>query len=92
MPGAKVCVYDPSPCPNRSGGWPAGRSAMPRTMYEAAEGADAVALITEWKEFRMPDWAQLYTAMRGETIVDGRNIFDKPEVIAAGFRYFGIGK
>ena len=32
------------------------------------------------------------TAMRGETIVDGRNIFDKPEVIAAGFRYFGIGK
>lgn len=65
---------------------------MPRTMYEAAEGADAVALITEWKEFRMPDWAQLYTAMRGETIVDGRNIFDKPEVIAAGFRYFGIGK
>ena len=51
-----------------------------------------MALITEWKEFRMPDWAQLYTAMRGDTIVDGRNIFDKPEVIAAGFRYFGIGK
>ena len=86
--GAKVCVYDPVAMPESQ------RRPIryARTMYEAAEGADAVALITEWKEFRMPDWAQLYTAMRGETIVDGRNIFDKPEVIAAGFRYFGIGK
>lgn len=42
-----------------------------RTMYEAAEGADAVALITEWKEFRMPDWPQLHAAMRGDAIIDG---------------------
>ena len=61
-------------------------------MYEAAEGADAVALMTEWKELRMPDWSQLNATMRGEVIVDGRNIFDKAEVEAAGFRYFGIGK
>ena len=63
-----------------------------RTLSEAAVVADAVALITEWKEFRMPDWPQLHAAMRGDAIIDGRNIFDKPEVAAAGFRYFGIGK
>ena len=61
-------------------------------MYGAAEGADAVALLTEWKEFRMPDWAQLRGTMRGDAVVDGRNIYDKQEVRAAGFRYFGIGK
>lgn len=40
----------------------------------------------------MPDWTQLRATMRGDAVVDGRNIFDKPEVEAAGFRYFGIGK
>ena len=63
-----------------------------RTMYEAAVGADAVALLTEWKEFRMPDWGRLRETMRGNVVVDGRNIYDKEEVRAAGFRYFGIGK
>lgn len=63
-----------------------------RTMYEAAEGADAVALLTEWKEFRMPDWTRLRESMRGDVVVDGRNIYDKQEVRTAGFRYFGIGK
>lgn len=62
------------------------------TMYEAAEGADAIALITEWKQFRMPDWARLRHSMRGDLIVDGRNIFDREEVVAAGLRYRGIGK
>ncbi len=90
--GAEVCVYDPvamPECRRRMAGRPI---RYAKTMYEAAEGADAVALITEWKEFRMPDWTQLHTAMRGDAIIDGRNIFDKPEVTAAGFRYFGIGK
>ena len=63
-----------------------------RTMYEAAEGADAVALLTEWKEFRMPDWPRLHASMRDHIVVDGRNIYDKQEVLTAGFRYFGIGK
>ena len=90
--GAEVCVYDPvamPECRRRMDGRPI---RYAKTMYEAAEGADAVALITEWKEFRMPDWPHLHKAMRGDAIVDGRNIFDKPEVTAAGFRYFGIGK
>ena len=90
--GAEVCVCDPVAVPEfqkRMGNRPA---ACARTMYEAAEGADAVALLTEWKAFRMPDWSQLRTVMRGDVVVDGRNIYDKQEVRAAGFRYFGIGK
>ena len=90
--GAEVCVYDPvamPECRRRMAGRPI---RYAKTMYEAAEGADAVALITEWKEFRMPDWLHLHKAMRGDAIVDGRNIFDKPEVTAAGFRYFVIAK
>ncbi len=63
-----------------------------QTMYEAAEGADAVALMTEWKQFRMPDWARIRRSMRGDLIIDGRNIYDREEVAAAGLRYRGIGK
>ena len=62
------------------------------SMYEAAKGADAIALVTEWKQFRMPDWPQLLTLMRDNILVDGRNIFDKEEVLNAGLRYYGIGK
>ena len=90
--GAEVCVCDPVAVPEflrKHGDWEL-RTA--RTMYQTAEGADAVALLTEWKEFRMPDWAQLRGTMRGDVVVDGRNIYDKQEVCAAGFRYFGIGK
>ncbi len=63
-----------------------------RTIYDAAEGADAIALMTEWKQFRMPSWSRLKSVMRGDLVVDGRNIFDRDEVVAAGFRYVGIGK
>ena len=90
--GAEVCVYDPVAMPECRRRMADRLIRYAKTMYEAAEGADAVALITEWKEFRMPDWLHLHKAMRGDAIVDGRNIFDKPEVTAAGFRYFGIGK
>ena len=62
------------------------------SMYEAAKGADAIALVTEWKQFRMPAWPQLLTLMRDNILVDGRNIFDKEEVLNAGLRYYGIGK
>ena len=89
--GASVSVYDPVAmyeCRRRIGD----RVHYASSIYDAAEGADAVALVTEWKAFRMPDWAQLRRIMRGDVIVDGRNIYDKREVAAAGFRYRAIGK
>ena len=90
--GAEVRAYDPvamPECRRRMEGKPVHYA---QTMYEAAEGADAIALLTEWKELRMPDWPQLHAMMRDNVIVDGRNIFDKQEVTAAGFRYSGSGK
>jgi len=90
--GAEVVVYDPAAmaeCRRRMGDRPI---RYARTMYDAAADADAVALMTEWKEFRMPDWARLRATMRGDAIVDGRNIFDREELLAAGFPSFGIGK
>ncbi len=92
--GARIRAYDPvamEECRRRLGDAD-GRIVYTRTMYEAAEGADAVMLLTEWKELRMPDWTRLRGAMRGDIIVDGRNIFDRAEVEAAGLRYAAIGK
>ncbi len=61
-------------------------------MYAAVAGADAVLLATEWNEFRTLDFARCAAAMRGDLLVDGRNIFDPEKVYAAGLRYVGIGR
>ncbi len=61
-------------------------------IYEAAKGADAICLVTEWKEFRLPDWTLVKQAMNpNPLIIDGRNIYDKNELVALGFSYDGIG-
>lgn len=89
--GATVRAYDPvamDEARRRLGD----RITYAQDMYDAARGADAVALVTEWKQFRMPSWQTLHETMRGDLIVDGRNILDKEEALAAGFRYLGIGK
>ena len=90
--GAEVRVFDPVAMEGCRQRLDTAAVHYARTMYEAAEGADAVALITEWKLFRMPDWPLLRSSMRGNVLVDGRNIYDKAEVTAAGFAYSAIGK
>lgn len=59
---------------------------------DAATGADAIALMTEWKQFRMADWADIKDLMRGNVVVDGRNIYDQTELNEQGFVYYRIGK
>lgn len=89
--GAKVKVYDPvamDECRRRIGDVVTYCS----DMYEAVVDADAMLLLTEWKVFRMPSWTVLKKIMRGHVIVDGRNIYDKEEVIGEGFMYAAIGK
>ena len=89
--GAAVRVYDPvamEECRRRIGD----AVTYCADMYEAAVDADALALVTEWKQFRMPSWAVLKRTMRQHIIVDGRNIYDKDEVRAEGFAYSAIGK
>jgi len=60
-------------------------------MYEAVVDADALILITEWKQFRLPSWTVLKKVMRRPLIMDGRNIFVKNELQELGFEYSGIG-
>jgi UDPglucose 6-dehydrogenase len=63
-----------------------------RNAYEALKDADALALITEWNEFREPDFERMRKRMKTPVIFDGRNIY-KPEAIAAqGFAYYSIGR
>ncbi len=60
--------------------------------YAAAEGADALLLVTEWNEFRQPDFARLKRIMREAVLLDGRNIWDPAKALAAGFKYYGVGR
>jgi UDPglucose 6-dehydrogenase len=68
------------------------RVTFVETAEQAAEGADAVALITEWSEFRNPDFATLKLRMRAPIIFDGRNVLVPEVVHEAGFEYHGVGR
>jgi UDPglucose 6-dehydrogenase len=61
-------------------------------MYDAVLDADALLLLTEWKEFRLPSWAVIRKAMRNALVIDGRNIFDAEDLEETGFEYHCIGK
>ena len=63
-----------------------------QTPWEAAEGANALALVTEWQEFRSPDFAQLADTLSDKAIFDGRNLYDPEQVGLAGLAYYGIGR
>jgi len=60
--------------------------------YAAAEGADGLLLVTEWNEFRQPDWERLRAVMRTAVLFDGRNVWDQQKARAAGFTYYAIGR
>ena len=60
-------------------------------IYDAADEADALLLMTEWKEFRMPSWNVIKKSMKNPLVLDGRNIYDKTEMKEMGFEYEGIG-
>lgn len=89
--GAKVRVYDPVASVAIKGVY-GEKLEYGTDMYDVLDGADALALLTEWKEFRLPDWNKVKTFMRGDLIVDGRNIYDHNEVTKYGFAYKCIGK
>lgn len=89
--GAIVKVYDPiamEECRKRIGN----SVIYSKDMYDTVIDADGIALMTEWKQFRMPSWRIIKKVMHNPLIVDGRNIYDKDEIIAEGFSYLGIGK
>ena len=89
--GCVVRAYDPAAmdeCKRRVGN----RITYSRDMYDAVQGADALILLTEWKEFRLPNWEIVGKSMKRKVVIDGRNIFDSQELEEAGFIYHCIGK
>lgn len=89
--GAEITVYDPvamDEAKRRLGN----RVIYAKDMYDAVVDTDAIAMMTEWKQFRVPSWNVIRKAMRGNLIVDGRNIYDAVELAEEGFEYHCIGK
>ena len=88
--GAKVNAYDPEAMEKA-------KSVIPditycSNPYEAAEGADAIVIVTEWDEFRVLDWERLLSTVEQPLIIDGRNVFAPEEISQNGFRYVSVGR
>jgi UDPglucose 6-dehydrogenase len=62
------------------------------TPIEAVRGADALAIATEWKEFRSPDFPAIRAALKTPVIFDGRNLYEPSDVAAMGFEYYAVGR
>lgn len=89
--GSQVTAYDPIAIPeSRRRIGDAVRYA--KDIYDAVVDADALLLVTEWKEFRMPSWAAIKKLMANPLVVDGRNIYDPKEMEEYGFEYHCIGR
>lgn len=88
--GAEVSAFDPIAIENARNILPSGVT-YGQDIYEVVEGADALILLTEWKQFRLPNWRRIKELMRGNLVVDGRNIYPMDELEALGLVYTGIG-
>ena len=89
--GCRVRVYNPvamDECRRRIGD----KVEYTQDMYEAVLDADALLLLTEWKQFRMPSWGVITRAMREKLVIDGRNIYDPAELHDLGITYYCIGR
>lgn len=89
--GAQIRVFDPiamDECKHRIGDC----VTYCKNLYDAADGADALALMTEWRQFRMPSWNVVKKVMKGNFVIDGRNIYDRTELEDFGFLYTRIGE
>lgn len=89
--GCRVRVFDPvamEECKRRIGD----KVEYAKDMYDAVLDADAMLLLTEWKQFRLPSWGVMKKTMKNALVIDGRNIYDKEELEEYGFEYHCIGK
>jgi UDPglucose 6-dehydrogenase len=89
--GAKVKAYDPAAI-NETRKLLGNRIEYTSDQYEALVNVDAVALMTEWSEFHLPDFNRMAELMKGKVIFDGRNIYNPSDIKKLGFTYFGIGR
>jgi UDPglucose 6-dehydrogenase len=89
--GAEVIATDPEAIPNFRQYFK-GHVTYSDDMYDMLEGADALAIVTEWNEFRSPDFQRIKTLMKSPAIFDGRNIYDLEDFPGNGFYYSSIGR
>ena len=91
--GANVQAYDPEAMhETRRIFGERGDFALCDSASDALQGADALVVVTEWKQFRSPDFARLKTSLSDGVVFDGRNLYEPEEVEAAGLAYYGIGR
>lgn len=86
-----MCAFDPvamTECRRRMGD----RIEYASTMYEALDGADAMIVVTEWQEFKIPKFTYIEKALKEKVIFDGRNIYSPEQMKEFGYIYYGIGK
>ncbi|UBM58994.1 UDP-glucose/GDP-mannose dehydrogenase family protein [Marinilongibacter aquaticus] len=89
--GAKVVVFDPEAMDNVRG--VVGRKVKyAKSMYEALEGADALMIMTEWPEFRTPDFDRIGESLNNKLIFDGRNLYDLDLMEKRGYTYYSVGR
>jgi len=89
--GCCVHVYDPEAM-NECRRIVGDKVLYHKNKYDAVKDADALMLLTEWKEFRQPDWEMVGKAMKRKLVLDGRNIYDSEDLAELGFEYHCIGK
>jgi UDPglucose 6-dehydrogenase len=90
--GARVRAFDPAAMERARALFRSDSIAFTNDPLDALTGASALLVITEWREFRCPDFAQIRERMRCPVIFDGRNLYDPSALAALGFEYFGIGR
>jgi UDPglucose 6-dehydrogenase len=88
--GARIKAYDPK-------GMEKSREAYPQIPlaadpYEAAQGADALVIATEWTDFKTLDWGRIRESLRTPLIFDGRNLLNPEEIRSLGFEYHSVGR
>jgi UDPglucose 6-dehydrogenase len=91
--GASVHAYDPVAGPEAQrlyAGVPG--FTLAKNAYDAAQGADALAIVTEWQEFRSPDFERLRQLLKAPVIFDGRNLYDPAMLARFGLTYYAVGR
>jgi UDPglucose 6-dehydrogenase len=91
--GCTVVAYDPAAMERAQSKLPpSGQMRYVNGIEEAAEDADALLILTDWREFARIDLAQLHAVMRYPIVIDGRNLYDPQQMLESGFTYLSIGR
>ncbi|HEX4512076.1 MAG TPA: UDP-glucose/GDP-mannose dehydrogenase family protein, partial [Polyangiaceae bacterium] len=89
--GVRVVAHDPEAGASFARALAHANLEVVQKEYDAVRGADALVLLTEWRSYRAPNFAQIKKNMRGDVVIDARNVWRPSEVQRAGLRYQGVG-